>query len=63
MLNRLAQYGASKNIPLAIEALQPMESILVNTISDLKDFLDLVNHDNLKNLFRFRSNGKRRKYK
>ena len=25
-----------------------MESDLVNTISDLKDFLDLVNHDNLK---------------
>lgn len=48
MLNRLAQYGASKNIPLAIEALQPMESVLVNTISDLKGFLDLVNHDNLK---------------
>ena len=48
MMRKLADYAKKKNIMLAIEALQPRESILVNSISDLKDYLERVNHDNLK---------------
>ncbi|OUN27735.1 endonuclease [Massilimicrobiota sp. An142] len=48
MMRKLAEYAQIQGIPLAIEALQPRESLLVNTISDLKDYLELVNHENLK---------------
>ncbi|MEE0989674.1 MAG: sugar phosphate isomerase/epimerase family protein [Kandleria vitulina] len=48
MMRRLAAYAEEKDVYLAIEALQPRESILVNTIADLKTYLNLVNHDNLK---------------
>ena len=48
MLHALCDYAKTKNIPLAIEALQPKESLLAHTIEDLQEFLSLVQHDQLK---------------
>lgn len=47
MLKELCTYASNKHVRLAIEALQPKESHLVNTIQDLKAFLTMVDHKNL----------------
>lgn len=48
MMRRLCVYAKQKKITLAIEALQPHESCLVNTIEDLKQYLEAVDSECLK---------------
>lgn len=47
MMKKVAKYAASNQIKIAIEALQPEESHLVNSIVDLKLYLECVNEDNV----------------
>lgn len=48
MMKKLAEMAKSYNITLVMEALQPEESILVNTIRQLHDYLEAVHASNLK---------------
>lgn len=48
MMKRICAYAKEQNMKLAMEALQPDESILVNTVSDLKRYIDEVGSDCLK---------------
>lgn len=48
MMRRLCIYAQEQGILLAIEALQPYESRLVNTVQDLKAYQDAVACENLK---------------
>ena len=48
MIRRIARYAAEKGINLVMEALQPEESILVNSSKDLKKYIDRVGEHNLK---------------
>ncbi len=48
MLRDLAEYAFTKGIPLSIEALQPRESLIATTAKELKEFIEMVNHPNLK---------------
>lgn len=47
MMKKVAEYAASNQINVAIEALQPEESHLVNSIVDLKLYLECVNEENV----------------
>lgn len=42
MMRRIAEYAGEQNVMLAIEALQPRESLLVNSVDDLKHYIDEV---------------------
>lgn len=48
MLRKVAEYAEEKNMNLAIEALQPEESLIANTASDLKRLIDEVDRPALK---------------
>lgn len=48
MIRKIARYAALKGIYLVMEALQPEESILVNTSQDLRKYIDQVGESNLK---------------
>ena len=48
MLRRVARYAGERGMTLAIEALQKRESVLVNTVDDLKRLIDSVDEDALK---------------
>ena len=48
MLRRVARYAGERGMTLAIEALQERESVLVNTVADLKCLIDAVDEDALK---------------
>lgn len=47
MMRVVAEYAASNQIKIAVEALQPEESHLVNSIVDLKLYLECVNESNV----------------
>ncbi|WEV37409.1 sugar phosphate isomerase/epimerase family protein [Lactobacillus sp. ESL0677] len=47
MLKKVADYAKDREVKIAIEALQPDESHLVNSIVDLKHYLKDVNKDNV----------------
>ncbi|MGY3751082.1 sugar phosphate isomerase/epimerase family protein [Vagococcus acidifermentans] len=47
MMNELAEFARKNNVTIVLEALQPDESHLVNTINDLTLYLEAVNQDNL----------------
>lgn len=48
MLRRVAEYAEGKKMNLAIEALQPEESLIANTASELKRLIDEVDRPALK---------------
>ena len=48
MLKKVAGYAESKNMNLAIEALQPEESLIANSASELKKLIDAVDNTALK---------------
>ncbi len=48
MLRKIAEYAEEKNMNLAIEALQPEESLIANTASELKRLIDDVDRPALK---------------
>ena len=48
MVYRICEYAKSKNILLAMEALQPDESVLVNSVTDLQRYLKELHHPSLK---------------
>lgn len=48
MLKRICEYAESKNMNLAIEALQKEESLLANSLVQLKKLIDDVGHKRLK---------------
>lgn len=48
MLKKVAEYAKEKNMNLAIEALQPEESLIANSAKDLKKLLDDVDREALK---------------
>lgn len=48
MLRKVAEYAAEKGINLAIEALQPEESLIANTALELKKLIDEVDRPALK---------------
>lgn len=48
MLKQVAEYAQEKNMNLAIEALQPEESLIANTALELKKLIDEVNRPALK---------------
>lgn len=47
MQKKICDYADKKNIKVCVEALQPIESNLVNNIEDLSCYLEKVNRDNL----------------
>lgn len=48
MLKRICSYAEEKGVVLAMEALQKSESLIVNTIADLKEIIDRVESKMLK---------------
>ena len=48
MVRHICEYAASQEIMVVMEALQIDESILVNSVEDMKKYVDRVNHPNLK---------------
>ena len=48
MMRKVCDYAKANDILVAIEALQPDESVLVNSVEQLKAYLDAVNHPQLK---------------
>ena len=48
MLRKVAEYAAEKGMNLAIEALQPEESLIANTALELKKLIDEVDRPALK---------------
>ena len=48
MVRNICEYADSKNIMVVMEALQIDESILVNSVEDMKKYVDRVDHPNLK---------------
>ncbi len=48
MMYRICEYAKSKDILMAMEALQPDESVLVNSVADLQRYLKELNHPSLK---------------
>ena len=48
MMRKVCDYAKANNILVAIEALQPDESVLANSVEQLKAYLDAVNHPQLK---------------
>lgn len=47
MCKKVAEYANAKDIDIVVEALQPDESHLVNSIIDLYQYLNDVNHENV----------------
>lgn len=47
MMKRIAEYAKKRQVRLALEALQPQESCLVNSIEDMRKYLWEVDSDNL----------------
>ena len=47
LMRELVEYAYSKGVKVTIEALQPEESHLVNTINDLSIYLNEIDHTNL----------------
>lgn len=48
MLRKVAEYAKEQNMNLAIEALQPEESLIANTAKDMKKLIDDVDREALK---------------
>lgn len=48
MLRSIAEYAGERDIRLVFEALQPVESLIVNTAEDTRRMLDAVDHPALK---------------
>lgn len=48
MMKKICSYAEDKNVVLALEALQPDESVLVNTIDDIKEYRRDVDSEALK---------------
>lgn len=48
LMRKVCDYAKANNILVAIEALQPDESVLANSVEQLKAYLDAVNHPQLK---------------
>ena len=59
MLRRLASYAGERDMNLAIEALQPSESVLANSAADLRRLLDDVAEPALKICLEHRGDGPR----
>ncbi|MFV0379999.1 MAG: sugar phosphate isomerase/epimerase family protein [Anaerorhabdus sp.] len=48
MMRKICEYAESLSVYLALEALQPDESVLVNNINDIRKYISDVNSNNLK---------------